>query len=192
MAPQVIVVGVGALGSHFLLIARNIPAQFRIIDMDRVERKNTKSQFHTNMAVGKNKADALKQAMQGLFGIKIDAIPHRLTADNVEQLLGDADLVVDCLDNAASRQIVQDFVRAREIPCLHGALDQNGQFGRACWTEAFLIDHEGASGLATCEDGQHLPFIVQTASCMALAVQKFLQSGRKVGYQIHPAGAIQV
>jgi len=184
---RIVVVGVGALGSHFLLFARNIPAQFRIVDMDRVERKNVMSQFHTNMAVGKNKADALKQAMQGLFGIKIDAVPHRLTTDNVEQLLGGADLVVDCLDNGASRKIIQNYVRAKGIPCLHGALAPDGGFGRAVWSSNFVIDNE-SGGVATCEDGAHLPFITIVASHLAFAVQRFLATGEQVNFNIFPGG----
>jgi hypothetical protein len=40
------------------------------------------------MGVGRNKAQAMQQAMQGLFGLRLQAIPHKLTADNVERLLG--------------------------------------------------------------------------------------------------------
>ena len=189
---KVVIVGVGALGSHLALLVRNFPVQVTIVDMDKIEIKNTMSQFHTAMSVGKNKAQALRDALNALFKVKVEAVPHRLTEDNVEQLLGKADLVVDCLDNAASRQVVQDFVRARGIPCLHGALDPDGQFGRACWTENFVIDHEGAVGAATCEDGRHLPFIAQTAASLALSVQQFLRHGRKVGYQVHPGGVTKV
>ena len=189
---KLVIVGVGALGSHLVLFARNIPAQFRIVDMDRVERKNVMRQFHTNMAVGKNKADALKQAMHGLFGIKIEAVPHRLTTDNVEQLLGGADLVVDCLDNGASRKIIQTYVRAKGIPCLHGALAPDGGFGRVVWDSSFVIDDETGMGAATCEDGEHLPFITTVSSYMAASVQQFLKDGRKVGFQVHPAGVIAI
>ena len=179
------------MGSHFLLFARNIPVQFRIVDMDRVERKNTMSQFHTNMVVGKNKTMAAQQTMQGLFGIKIEAVPHRLTDDNAKQLLGGADLVVDCLDNAASRQVIQDFVRANNIPCLHGALDADGQFGRVVWDDAFVIDHEGQVGAATCEDGRHLPFITWASSMLATAVQLFVEKGIKVNFQGNPNGTVR-
>jgi molybdopterin/thiamine biosynthesis adenylyltransferase len=189
---KIVIVGVGALGSHLVLMGRNFGASVKVIDMDRIEKKNVMSQFHTNMAVGKNKADALKQAMQGLFGIKIDAIPHRLTTDNVEQLLGSADLVVDCLDNGASRRIIQNFVRARKIACLHGALAPDGGFGRVVWDESFAIDDETGMGAATCEDGEHLPFITTVSSYMASSVQRFLKDGRKVGFQVHPGGVVVI
>ena len=186
-APRVVVVGVGALGSHLILLCRNLKANFVVIDDDKVEAKNVMSQFHTAMSVGKNKAQALKDAMNGLFKVRIEAVPHRLVAGNVEKLLGDADLVVDCLDNAASRQVIQDFVRARNIPCLHGALDPDGQFGRVVWSSNFLIDKE-EPGRATCEDGQHLPFIATTVSYLAWTIQQFANSGKMYNFNIFPGG----
>lgn len=186
---KIVVVGVGALGSHLVLLIRNLKAAITVIDHDKIEKKNVMSQFHTEMSVGKNKAQALRDAMNGLFKVKLEAIPHRLDAGNVEKLLGGADLVVDCLDNAASRQVIQDFVRARGIPCLHGALDPDGQFGRSCWDENFVIDHEGTVGAATCEDGRHLPFIVRASGYLADSVQVFVEKGKKKGWQVHPGGA---
>lgn len=185
---KIVIVGVGALGSHLMLFTRNLAANFVLVDMDRIEQKNVMSQFHTKMGVGKNKALAMQQSLSGLFGIKVEANPNRLTAENAKQILGTADLVVDCLDNAASRQVVQDFVRANKIACLHGALDPDGQFGRACWDEQFVIDHEGTVGAATCEDGRHLPFIVRASSYLADAVQQYVQKGKKINYNVHPGG----
>ena len=189
---NIVIVGVGALGSHLLFFVRNLKASFTIVDMDVVETKNTMSQVHTKMGVGKNKAMAMQQTLNGLFGVRVNAVPHRLTKDNAKQLLGGADLVVDCLDNAASRQVIQDFVRANNIPCLHGALDPDGSFGRVCWDPDFVIDHEGAVGAATCEDGRHLPFIARVSSYLADAVQKFVEQKRRVAYQVHPGGVTLV
>lgn len=188
---KVVIVGVGALGSHLALLLRNVKVSLVLVDFDRVEAKNVMSQFHTRMGLGRNKAQALQQSLKGLFGVDATAVPHRLTADNVEVLLGEASLVVDCLDNGPSRRIVQDFVRARAIACLHGALAPDGQFGRVVWDEQFVID-EGAAGAATCEDGEHLPFIALVGAELALAVQRFVHDGRKRGVQLHPGGSIPI
>lgn len=185
---KIVVVGVGALGSNFLQFARNLDADFTVIDHDRVEIKNTKSQFHAKTSVGRNKTQSLQQLMQMCWGIKINTIPHKLTENNVKQLLGEADLVVDCLDNAPSRQLVQDFVRANDIPCLHGALAANGEFGKVQWDDTFVV--EETKGGATCEDGEELPFIIRTASYMAASVADFLATGKQPGYQILRTGSI--
>lgn len=189
---RVVIVGVGALGSHLVLFIRNLKAQIVLVDFDKVESKNLMSQVHTKMGVGKNKTTAMQQTLNGLFGVKVEAIPYRLTTDNAKQLLGGAGLIVDCLDNAASRQIMQDYARANNIPCLHGAVDADGSFGRVAWDENFVIDHEGAPGTPTCEDGRHLPFIARVSSYMADAVQKFVEQNRKVAYQVYPGGVAAV
>lgn len=193
VAPKkIVIVGVGALGSHLAMLVRNLDVTLKLVDMDRIEKKNVMSQFHTNMAVGKNKAQALQQALQGLFGIKAEAVPHRLITDNVEQLLGGASLVVDCLDNGASRRVVQGFVRAKGIPCLHGALAPDGAFGRVIWDEQFVVDDEGAAGAATCEDGVHLPFIVLVSSLLATSTQRFINDGKKFAFHVHPGGVVSL
>lgn len=183
---RVVVVGVGALGSHVVQLGRSLPVQWKVIDYDRIEAKNLLAQFHTRMGVGKNKAQALQQAMQGMFGVKIDAVPHRLTADNTEALLGDADLVVDCLDNAEARTLVQQFVRARGLACVHGALAPGGELGRVIWDHLFVIDSEDTPGQETCEGGEHLAFIAQTAATLAQAVALYVGDRRQISTQLLP------
>jgi molybdopterin/thiamine biosynthesis adenylyltransferase len=160
-----------------------------VVDFDRVEQKNVASQFHAKQSVGKSKVVGLQQTMQFLFGLKIEVVPHKLVAENANELLGKADLVVDCLDNGASRRLVQTFVRANSIACLHGALAADGTFGRVVWDEDFAIDDEPGEGAATCDDGDHLPFIATTAALLAQAAAAFIKTGDKFGFQIHPGGA---
>ncbi len=191
---NVVIVGVGALGSHLVQLLRSTGASLKVIDFDKVEQKNVLSQFHGKTSVGKSKVVGLQQTMNFLFGYKVDGTSARLTKDNVEVLLGKADLVVDCLDNAASRKVVQEFVRASSVPCIHGALAPNGGFGRVVWDEGFVIDDETGMGGATCEDGAHLPFIAITSAYLARAVQVFLSSEGKnrIGFQVSPAGAMRI
>ena len=183
----IIVVGVGALGSHVVQLLRNVNASIRVIDFDRVEQKNTMSQFHAKSSTGKNKVESVKQTMQFLWGTKLGTVPHKLTVENDSQLLTGADLLIDCLDNAPARKIVQNFARRTQTPCLHGALAPDGGFGRVVWDLSFKVD-EGSEGAATCEDGQHLPFIALTSAYMARSAQVFLSQGKMVGYEISPGG----
>lgn len=185
----VTIVGVGALGSHVAQFLRNDATHLRVIDFDRVEQKNVLSQFHGKTVVGKNKAEALKQTMNFLWGIRIETAPHKLIAENAQALLETTDLMIDCLDNGAARRIVQSFCRARGKPCLHGALAADGQFGRVVWDERFQIDNEDGPGQATCEGGEHLPFIAVVAGYIARAAQEFLRHRKKIGFEVHPGGA---
>jgi molybdopterin/thiamine biosynthesis adenylyltransferase len=189
---SIVVVGVGALGSHAVQFLRGAGASIRVVDFDRVEQRNVASQFHGKPSVGKAKVVALQQSMAFLFGTKIDAVPHKLVADNARELLGRADLVLDCLDNGASRRLVQATVRASGVACLHGALAGDGSFGRVVWDESFAIDDEAEAGAKTCEDGAHLPFIALTAAYLARAAQEFLARGERIGFHVSPAGAVRI
>ncbi len=184
---KVVIVGVGALGSHVVQFLRNV-ADLKVVDFDRVEQKNTLSQFHAQNSVGKGKVQSLQQAVNFLWKVKIEGVPHRLVGDNVQQILGGADLILDCLDNGESRQVVQGFVREAGIPCLHGALAADAAVGRVIWDEDFKIDY-GTPGGATCEDGEHLPFIGMVSCYIARAAQEYLTTGRKIGFQVFPKSA---
>lgn len=189
------VVGCGALGSHFVQFMRTTDVRMKLIDHDKVEQKNTLSQFHGRPSVGKNKTQSLQSMVTFLFGPGANPItvPHKLTKDNVKQILVgfNTSLVIDCVDNAATRRLIQDFCRHTSTPCLHGALDANGSFGRVCWTEKFEIDEEAGEGQATCENGEHLPFIAITAAYLARAAQIFITTGQRVGFDISHGGAIR-
>jgi len=182
---MIVIVGVGALGSHLVQFVRNEKVDIKILDFDRVEQKNVLSQFHGKPGVGKSKVEALKQTMDFLFKRQLTVVGNKLVAENIDALMKGATLVVDCLDNGASRKLVQDYVRKHNLPCLHGALAPGGEFG-------FAIDSEVGAGAATCEDGEFLPFIALTAAYMARSVQLFLKDGKKIGFSISPVGAFAI
>lgn len=191
---KVVVVGAGALGSHFALLVRN-HVDLKVVDFDRVETKNAMSQLHPLNSVGKNKALALQQTLKFLYGMKIEAVPHKLVDNNATELLQDADLVVDCVDNGETRRLIQTIcIRGQlgeQTPCLHGALAAGGQFGQVCWTEKFVPD-DAPPGAATCEDGEHLPFIATVSSLLAVCTQGFVRKGEKRSFLVFPGGTKEV
>lgn len=207
---HITVIGLGALGSHFVQFARSIPgAEFMLVDFDRTEAKNTLSQFHGKPGVGKLKVEALKGTLQFLWGMRVSVYPQKLDAANAEELLGRADLVVDALDNAEGRRVIQRWARERNaraqlrargqalpatlvpVEVLHGALAPAAEgFGQVVWDERFTPE-DGASGgaVATCEAGEALPFIGVVASYMALSAQAWLERRQKANWQIGTFGA---
>src|ERR1041384_7180996 len=98
--------GVGALGSTTAVFCRNLDATPRFVDFDRVESKNVLAQAFVKQSIGKNKAEALKLQFSNFYGVKGEAMGVRLTEQNTAAVLGDADLIVDCFDNAKSRRLV--------------------------------------------------------------------------------------
>lgn len=189
---MITIVGAGALGSHVAFLLRNEKPGLKVVDFDRVEQKNILAQFHTKMSLGRNKAQALQQALQGMFGVKIEAVPHKLTADNAETVLGGSELVIDCTDNIAARNVIMDTVRKLDLPCLHGALSASGGFGQIIWDDIFKPDAESGDGAETCVDGEHLPFYATTSAYIAVEAQMFLKNGKKKSWQVSLSGIIQV
>jgi len=189
---MIVIVGAGALGSHVALFLRNLERSIVIVDFDRVEQKNVLAQFHTKMGLRKNKAQALSQAIQGMFGVSVSTVPHKITKDNVNMVLDGAELVIDCTDNIEARNTIQGFVTDVDTPCLHGALSADGTFARVMWAEDFVADAEGEDGEATCIDGEHLPFFAAAAAYLAVEAKRFLDTGKKQSFQLTPAGLVRL
>ena len=189
---KITIVGCGALGSHLVPLLRNEDVEINVVDFDRIETKNVSSQFHGRNHVGKLKTISLQQVMDFMFKRKITTNTNKLTKDNDITILKGSGLLIDCLDNAEARTLVQNYARASNTACLHGALAADGAFGRVIWDKDFKIDSEGSAGAPTCEDGNHLAFISLVASYMARSVHVFLEADKMVGFSISPMGAVVV
>lgn len=189
---MIVIVGAGALGSHVAMLLRNLKHKIKVIDFDRVEQKNILAQFHSKMGLNRNKAMALSQAMMGMFGVSIEAVPNKLSIDNVNALLGESDLIIDCTDNIAARHHIQGFALDTGYACLHGALSADGTFARIMWSEHFEADAEGEDGEATCVDGEHLPFFAAAAAYTAIEAQRFLDTDKKRSIQLTPTGIVRL
>lgn len=182
---KVTIIGAGALGSHLVLLLRNLAAELRVVDFDRVEQKNVLSQFHAKTHVGKLKVQALQQTMQFLFNRKVEVVGNKLTAENTSQLLGGSNLIIDCVDNTDARKIIQDFARLTDTPCVHGGLAAGGVYGIVIWDEHFKVaTAENDGSAATCEDGEFLPHIAAVSAFLAEAVKQFITDGKKYGYSV--------
>ncbi|MFP2926586.1 HesA/MoeB/ThiF family protein [Pyxidicoccus sp. 3LG] len=176
---RILFCGVGAIGSSAAVLCRNLEATLAFVDFDRVESKNLLAQAYVKPSVGKNKAEALKLQLLNLHGVKAESFGVRLTRDNVEALCGGADLLVDCFDNQASRQLLSEYARKAGKPLVHGAVSADGTFGLVRWDERFVPDAEDTAGQATCEGGAHLPLLGLLAATLARTVQDFVKHGVK-------------
>jgi hypothetical protein len=186
---RVVFCGLGALGSQAAVLCRNLGATLALVDFDRVEGKNLLAQAYVKQSVGKHKAQALAAQLLNFHGVKAEALPVRLTEENVEALGAGASLLVDCFDNAASRRVLSAFARRRDIPLVHAAVAADGTFGLVRWEARFLPDEEGAPGQPTCEGGVHLPFLALVAAALARTIQDFLATGQQRDAMVTP-GAV--
>ena len=106
LAARVLLVGAGGLGSPagFYLAAAGI-GHVTIIDDEQVETSNLNRQIlHTTASVGMPKVAQAVQAMKALNpAMQVLPVQARLSTDNVNALVTEHDLVVDCTDNARTR-----------------------------------------------------------------------------------------
>ena len=91
----------------------------RIIDRDYVEPSNLQRQVLFDEA---DAAESLPKAIAAArkikaFNSEIAVEPHAadLTPDNVEELLGDVDLILDGTDNFETRYLINDFAVSETI-----------------------------------------------------------------------------
>ena len=188
---RIVICGIGALGSTALQYLRNVDAELRLVDFDRVESKNLAAQWFVKQSLGKNKAEAARLQLANFYGTKAEAMGVRLGAHNAAQLLADCTLAVDCFDNADSRLALSEACRAASLPLVHGALAADGTFGLVRWDERFTADREDSAGQATCESGEHLPMIGLVGAMLARTVQDFLAGGERRDYMLALTGVMR-
>jgi molybdopterin-synthase adenylyltransferase len=185
---RIVICGVGALGSTAVSLCRNLDAELRLVDFDRVESKNLAAQWFVKQSIGKNKAEAVRLQLANFYGARSEALGVRLAAANAAQLLAGCGLAVDCFDNADSRLVLAEAARARDLPLLHGAIAADGSFGLVRWDERFTPDREDTPGQPTCEGGEHLPMIGLVGATLARAIQDFVRSGARHDYSVSLSG----
>ena len=122
---KVLLVGVGGLGSPIAtyLTGAGI-GTLGLIDDDVVSITNLHRQvLYTEEEVGLPKAECAKRRLHSLnHEVNIVAYPERLTRENAEDLIRLYDLVIDGMDNFATRFIVSDACEALHKPYVYGAI----------------------------------------------------------------------
>jgi molybdopterin-synthase adenylyltransferase len=124
-AARVFIAGAGGLGSPVAMyLAVAGVGEIRICDADRVELSNLNRQIlHGDERLGELKAESACKTMQNLNpSIQVTPIAEYLNAENSYQIIGDVDVVVDCLDNYEARYLLNDYCITHHTPMVHGAI----------------------------------------------------------------------
>ena len=124
LAARVLVVGAGGLGSPaaYYLASAGV-GTLVLADGDTVDLTNLQRQVvHRADGIGTNKALSAADTLSALNPeIVVRALPERLASDRLQALVRDADVVLDCSDNFATRHAINEAcVRAR-VPLVSGA-----------------------------------------------------------------------
>lgn len=121
---HVLIVGAGGLGSPvaMYLAASGIGA-LTICDFDAVDLTNLQRQIiHTTQSVGINKAVSAQQAIFELNPeVTVQAVQTKSTEAEMATLVAQADVVVDCSDNFATRYALNRLCFQHKTPLVSGA-----------------------------------------------------------------------
>jgi molybdopterin/thiamine biosynthesis adenylyltransferase len=126
-----LVIGAGGLGSPAAMyLACAGVGQITLVDHDQVDLTNLQRQIaHTTARVGLSKVESAQATLQALNPhCKVTALPLRADAALLDTLVAQADVVLDCCDNFATRQAVNAACVRHGKPLVSGsAIQMDGQ-----------------------------------------------------------------
>jgi molybdopterin/thiamine biosynthesis adenylyltransferase len=129
---HIFIAGAGGLGSPVsIYLAVAGVGTITIIDMDVVDRTNLNRQIlHYDRDIGRKKTASAEEKLQELNpDIIINAIDVKIDASNAKKLVGNADGIVDAMDNYPTRYLLNDVAMVKQIPFFHGGI--RGFYGQA-------------------------------------------------------------
>jgi adenylyltransferase/sulfurtransferase len=124
-AARVFVAGAGGLGSPaaiYLAVAGI--GHIAMCDFDSPDLSNLNRQIlHNDSRIGVNKAESAKMTLTQMNpSIEVEAITTRIEAESVDRLVGEADIIVDCMDNFPTRYLLNECALRKGIPFVHGSV----------------------------------------------------------------------
>jgi molybdopterin/thiamine biosynthesis adenylyltransferase len=121
---HVLIVGAGGLGSPVALYLGSAGVgHLTIADHDRVDATNLQRQVaHTLGRVGEFKAESARQAIAAINpDVEVTPVTQRAEGALLDRLVGEADLVLDCTDNFATRHAINRACVKHRKPLVSGA-----------------------------------------------------------------------
>ncbi|WP_315836386.1 molybdopterin-synthase adenylyltransferase MoeB [Bradyrhizobium prioriisuperbiae] len=122
---RVLVIGAGGLGAPALMyLAAAGVGTLGVVDDDTVSLSNLQRQIiHFTPDVGRPKVDSAADKIRALNPhVTFTAHAKRMTAANVQELIGGYDIIADGSDNFATRYLVSDACYLAKKPLISAAL----------------------------------------------------------------------
>jgi molybdopterin/thiamine biosynthesis adenylyltransferase len=131
LSSHILIIGAGGLGSAAApYIAAAGVGSISLVDHDQVELTNLQRQImHSQSSIGKSKVASGKQFLHSMNpALTINAIAEMASVDLLKALLPTVNLVLDCTDNFATRQLINAACFKNKVPLVSGsALKFDGQ-----------------------------------------------------------------
>jgi molybdopterin-synthase adenylyltransferase len=124
LASHALIIGAGGLGSPVALYLGSAGVgHITIVDNDTVDATNLQRQIaHSLAKVGVNKAQSARQSIASINPeVRVTCIEQRADAALLSTMVAQADVVVDCCDNFATRHAVNAACVQHHKPLVSGA-----------------------------------------------------------------------
>jgi molybdopterin/thiamine biosynthesis adenylyltransferase len=119
-----LVIGAGGLGSPAALyLAASGVARLTLVDHDQVDLTNLQRQIAHSMArIGQPKVQSAKEAIAAINPeVQVQAVQARADAVLLDTLVAQAQVVLDCSDNFATRHAINAACVRHKVPLVSGA-----------------------------------------------------------------------
>jgi molybdopterin/thiamine biosynthesis adenylyltransferase len=119
-----LIVGAGGLGSPVALyLAASGVGKLTICDFDVVDLTNLQRQIiHTTQSIGINKAISAEQTLYEINPeVKVFTVKTKSSSEEFSALIINADVVIDCSDNFATRYLLNKLCVVHKKPLVSGA-----------------------------------------------------------------------
>lgn len=194
LASHALIVGAGGLGSPVALYLGSAGVgRITVVDHDAVDATNLQRQIAHNLArIGQPKAGSVREAIAALNpDPQVDAVQARADDALLDRLVPAADVVLDCTDNFATRQLINRACVRHARPLVSGAaIRMDGQLsvfdtrqpGSPCY--ACLFPPDSAVEEALCATmGVFAPLVGIVGTLQAAEALKLLAGlgSRQVG-----------
>jgi molybdopterin/thiamine biosynthesis adenylyltransferase len=121
---HVLIVGAGGLGSPVALYLGSAGVgHITIADHDRVDATNLQRQIAHNLSrIGTFKAESIAESIAAINpDVEVTAVTRRAEGALLDQLVRDADVVLDCTDNFSTRHAINRACVKHRKPLVSGA-----------------------------------------------------------------------
>jgi adenylyltransferase/sulfurtransferase len=135
---RVLAIGAGGLGSPVLMyLAAAGVGTLGIIEFDTVDESNLQRQIiHGQSDIGRSKAQSARDSIREINPlVKVVLHEERLDNDNVFEIFGQYDLIVDGTDNFATRYLVNDACVLLGKPYVWGSIYRFDGQASVFWAE---------------------------------------------------------
>ena len=121
---KILIVGAGGLGCPVgLYLAAAGVGTIGIVDCDTVEISNLQRQIaHTLSRIGQFKSHSVQQSIAAINpDVRVSPVPRRADEAVLDELVPQADVVLDCSDNFATRHAINRACVKHRKPLVSGA-----------------------------------------------------------------------